>query len=355
MSKRITFSIPTDDFSTTLRKRVEAYFKDNNIRMTGNLKLYMKTAILMLSICVLYTILVFFTPVWWISLPLCGVLGLNMAAIGFNIMHDGAHGSYSAKTWVNEVMAYTLNLMGASSFFWKLKHNVIHHSFTNVEGHDDDIDIRPFIRTNDQDPKYWFHRYQHVYSFFLYTLTYIWWVFMMDFIKYFNRKIASTPIKNIPVKEHIIFWVTKAAYVGLFLVLPIVTVGLVDTILGYTVAVLILGLVLSVVFQLAHVVEDASFPVPHTETNTLEHEWTVHQLATTANFSTQSKIVSWFTGGLNYQVEHHLFPRISHIHYPQISKIIKDVCTQYDIKYLEYPNVYQALRSHIVHLRNIGR
>jgi linoleoyl-CoA desaturase len=95
--------------------------------------------------------------------------------------------------------------------------------------------------------------------------------------------------------------------------------------------------------------------VPNVQTGKVEDEWAVHQLKTTANFATKSKFVSWFTGGLNFQIEHHLFPHISHIHYPAISEIVKDVCKEYNIHYIEYPKVRLAVASHVAHLREMGR
>lgn len=342
-------------FFNTLRKKVDDYFVTNNIKTTGNYKLYIKTIVLLSAAVWCYTMLVFFTPSVWLSLCICAILGTVLAGIGFNVMHDGGHGSYSSKKWLNNAMSYSLNLMGGSSYIWKIKHNINHHSFTNIEGMDDDIDIKPWIRTNQNQPKHWYHRFQHIYWVILYGVTYLFWVFWQDFQKYFSQKIADTPLKKMDLKEHIIFWGSKLLYVGLFLILPMYKVGVIETLIGYSVIAFVCGLIIAVVFQLAHILEDTQFPAVSTGGHTkIEEEWAVHQIQTTANFSTKSKIVSWFTGGLNYQVEHHLFPRISHIHYPQISKLVKETCKQFNINYIEYPSVYAAVRSHVSYLRYIG-
>jgi linoleoyl-CoA desaturase len=353
--QKVTFNNKNSTFFNVLKGKVDAYFESNNIKQTGNYKLYIKTTLLFISVAVLYTFLVFFTPPTWVSILLCCLMGVNLAGIGFNIMHDGAHGSFSTKTWVNELMGYSLNMMGGSVYLWKHKHNVNHHSFTNIEGMDDDIDIKPWIRVHDEQKKYWFHRFQHIYWVVLYGVTYLLWIFFQDFQKYFTGKVGETPFRKMDVKEHIIFWASKLLYVGVALVLPIFSVGLLQTIVGYSIVAFVCGIIIAVVFQLAHVVENASFSTPDTEVYKIDDEWAVHQIKTTANFATKSKIVSWFTGGLNFQVEHHLFPRISHIHYPKISELVKETCAQFNISYLEFPTVYSAVRSHVMHLKHVGQ
>lgn len=353
--QRVSFNNKNSVFFNSLKEKVDSYFQSNNIRQTGNYKLYLKTILLTCSAIALYLVLVFFTPPIWLSIILCSLLGLNLAGIGFNVMHDGAHGSFSRKTWVNDLMGYSLNFMGGNVYLWKHKHNVNHHSFTNIEGMDDDIDIKPFIRVHSDQKKYWYHRFQHVYWVVLYGVTYLLWIFVQDFKKYFSGKIGETTFKKMDVKEHIIFWASKALYVAAFIVLPIFTVGWLQMLLGYLIVSIVCGFVIAVVFQLAHIVEDASFETPNTPVYKIDNEWAVHQVQTTANFATKSKIVSWFTGGLNYQVEHHLFPRISHIHYPKINQLVRETCEQFGINYIEFPTVLSAVRSHVVHLKHVGR
>ncbi len=353
--QKVSFNNKNSVFFNALKEKVDTYFKSNNIKETGNYKLYLKTIFLSLSAITLYTILVFFTPSVWISILLCCLMGVNLAGIGFNVMHDGAHGSFSTKTWVNELMGYSLNAMGGSVYLWKYKHNVNHHSFTNIEGMDDDIDIKPWIRVHTDQKKYWYHRFQHVYWAILYGVTYLLWIFVQDFKKYFTGKIGDLPFRKMDVKEHVIFWVGKLLYIAAFIVLPLFTVGVLDTIIGYLIIAFVTGFIIAIVFQLAHIVEDASFETPTSTNHKVESEWAVHQIQTTANFATKSKIVSWFTGGLNFQVEHHLFPRISHIHYPKISELVRETCAQFEIPYLEFPTVLSAVRSHVVHLKYVGR
>ncbi len=344
-----------DMLEKELQNQKKEYFEKNHILETGNRKLFIKTVVLFISLITLYTTLVFFTPSNWLSLILCGILGMNLASIGFNVMHDGGHESYSPKRWVNKLMARSLNLMGGSDYLWRWKHNVQHHVFTNVEGQDDDIDIKPYIRVHREQPWHWYHRGQHWYWVILYFVTYLLWIYIQDFKKYFSGKIGEVPLRKMNRKEHFIFWISKILYVGVYLVLPIYTVGLVETVIGFAIIAFVCGFVIAVVFQLAHVVEDATFATPDSKVFKIDEEWAVHQVQTTADFATKSKLVTWFTGGLNFQVEHHLFPRISHIHYPKIAELVRETCTQFGITYLEFPTVLSAVRSHVMHLRTVGK
>jgi len=345
------------DFFPVLRSRIDGYFKQNNINKTGDGRLYTKTVVLLSSLVILYTILVFFTPASVIlSLALCSLMGVTMAAIGFNVMHDGAHGSYSSSPRINAIMGFALNVMGGNVFIWKQKHNVNHHTYTNIEGLDDDIDVKPFMRINTLQKRNAMHKFQHIYWVLLYGLTYIFWVYYNDFDKYFNSKVANlTPITKFKFKDHFYFWMSKIVYTFMFIVLPGILVGWTEMIVGYLVMGYVTGVLIAVVFQLAHVVEKTEFVDPVRTDFSVEDEWAVHQLNTTANFATDNKFLNWLLGGLNFQVEHHLFPRISHVHYPRLNKIVIETCKEYGISYKEYPTFFSAVKSHVLHLKEVGR
>lgn len=349
------FPTVKQSFHIELKKRINDYFESTGQSLTGDFRLYAKAAILLASFVALYVHLVFFTPPTLWAVLECVLLGLTVAGIGFNIMHDGAHGSFSKYKWVNGIAAFTLNLLGGSSFMWNVKHNVIHHAYTNVDGVDDDIDIQPWMRMSSTQPKRAMHRYQHFYFWFLYAMLYILWVFVLDYQKYFRRKIGEMPLKKMDRWDHIVFWGFKITYLLLFVVLPIYTVGVLETVVGFLIFSLVAGFVLSIVFQLAHTVEHTHFPVPQEDTGRLEDEWAIHQLKTTANFAPKSKLISWFVGGLNFQVEHHLFPKVSHVHYPALRKIIKEACTEFNVPYVEYRKMRHAVISHVNFLKQMGR
>jgi linoleoyl-CoA desaturase len=355
MSK-VSFTNKQSPFFKVLKEKVDHHFSANKLHPSGNRKLLLKSIFQVFSALTLYITLVFFTPHPLISVLLCLLLGFNLAIIGFNIMHEGGHQSFSKHTWLNSTSAYFLNVLGGNAYFWKIKHNINHHTYTNIEGMDSDIDVKPFMRLHAQQPRHAFHRFQHLYFIVLYGISYIVWIFYHDFEKYFTGKIAAhdTQPRVLERKEHWIFWITKLMYVGLYLVLPIVMVGFIQAMVGFLIITSVCGIVISVVFQLAHIVEGTHFPQPDQQTNKMEQEWAIHQVSTTANFATQNKLISWMLGGLNFQVEHHLFPKISHIHYPQINRLVKETCQEFGITYLEYTTMFQAFRSHIVHIKKLG-
>ncbi len=343
------------NFHQELKKRVNNYFEQNNISATGNWSLYFKAILFWTLYVALYVHVVFFTPDNnWIALGECLLMGGLTAAIGFNVMHDGGHGSFSKSKFWNKIAAYSVNALGASGIMWNNKHNIIHHTYTNIDGVDDDIEIKPMLRMCETQKKYKIHKYQHIYVWFLYTLLLIIWVFMTDYKKYFRKKVGVVPIKKMSAFDHFAFWIAKVGYMIMMVILPIYMVGFVSWLVGFLILSMFAGFVLSIVFQLAHTVEHTSFPEPIEGTKDIENEWAIHQLETTANFATKNKLISWLVGGLNFQIEHHLFPRISHVHYPQISKIIKETCQEFNVKYIEFKRMRQAVVSHTLHLKRMG-
>ena len=344
-------------FYNDLRQRVNAYFTEANVAQTGNWWLYSKAIILILTCVVSYVTVVFFTPeTTWVALSLCALLGVATAGIGFNVMHDGSHGSFSTSRGLNKAAAFTLSLLGGSHFMWNLKHNTVHHTFTNVDGVDDDIDLRPFLRMCTTQKHLGIHRFQHLYFGILYGTTQFFWMFWLDFKKYFRGRIGNIPLTkdNMKPLDHAIFWAGKFLCYFLFIGLPILKVGLVPALIGYGVFVAVTGFIISLVFQLAHAVEHADFPMPN-DAGQFENEWAIHQVQSTANFATNNPIVTWFCGGLNFQIEHHLFPKISHVHYPQISRIVRQTCLEHNLNYIEFPHMTAAVQSHYRYLRELGR
>jgi linoleoyl-CoA desaturase len=280
-------------------------------------------------------------------------MGGLVAAIGFNVMHDGSHGSFSTNKWLNKIAASSISLLGANRFMWKMKHVMIHHTFTNVDGVDDDIEVGGLMRMAPTQKKYGIHKFQHVYFWALYMLLYVFWIFFTDYKKYFTQKIGSVPLKKMELKDHIEFWVVKLYHAAVFVVLPIALLGWVKWLVGFMVMTMFAGFVLSIVFQLAHTVEHTDFPVVDDE-NRLPDEFAAHQIKTTANFATKNKLISWLVGGLNFQIEHHLFPNICHVHYDKIAKIVKQTTAEFNLPYISQKTWYGALREHTIMLKNLG-
>jgi len=349
------FPVVKQSLHLELKKRVQAYFDEKGINATGTTKLFTKAIVMVVAFILVYLHLIIFTPIWYIAIFECIILGGLIAGIGFNVMHDGSHGSFSTNKWVNRFAASSISLLGANHFMWNMKHNMIHHSFTNVDGVDDDIEIGILMRMAPTQKKYKAHKFQHLYFWILYMLLYIFWIFFADYKKYFTQKIGSVPLKKMKLADHIEFWSVKVYHAAVFIIIPIVTVGWLSWLIGFVIACVVAGFVLSIVFQLAHTVEHTEFPLADVDTNKLPDEFAAHQIKTTANFATKNKLVSWLVGGLNFQIEHHLFPKISHVHYPAISEIVRAICMEYQLQYIEYPTMRKAVAAHVRFLREMGR
>ncbi len=345
-------------FFRTLQQRVNAYFNENKIKKTGNWIMYLKTTGILTGYFVPYALLFAGVFSGWGIVLLYVLMGFAVSGIGLCIMHDANHGAYSSNKTVNKILSYSLNMVGGSSFTWKIQHNLLHHTYTNVYHIDEDIDDKPFLRLSPHGKLKSHHRFQHYYAFLLYCFATLSWVIIKDFrqLKLYNKEGLTENNGFHPKREAIIMIVSKIVYFLHILVLPIaigLSVGYV--LLGFLLLHMVAGLLITVVFQLAHVVEgpehlDAEDAVE----GQLENTWAIHQLQSTANFSTKSKFVTWCVGGLNFQIEHHLFPTICHVHYPKIAQIVKQTVTEFNLPYYEFDYLHKAVGSHIKMLRAFG-
>ena len=353
---KVTFNNKHRVFYNSLKSSVDEYFTNNNLSKTGNWKLYTKTGVLIPSAIIIYLSLLIFPMPAIVGILLSGVFGFVLASIGFNIMHDACHGSYSSKNWVNDVLGLSLNALGGNAFIWKFKHNIIHHTYTNVDGIDDDIAKSPLMRQCSTQKWVPAHRFQHIYVVLVYAISSLAWVFLMDFNKYFKKRIVAMPLQKMDGKEHFVFWMSKVLYALFYIAIPVMAVGWKAWAIGFVSFHVVMGFTLAIVFQLAHVVEHVEFEFAgENDAMKIEDEWAIYQVKTTANFAPKNKVISWFVGGLNYQVEHHLFPRISHVHYPALRNIVKQTCEKFNISYNEFPTMTKAVASHFKMMRQLGR
>jgi linoleoyl-CoA desaturase len=343
-------------FFRTLNSRVNNYFKDNNIQKTGNWKLHLKAVILFAVFLTPYFLILTLDMPFWAQLLLNILMGIGMAGIGMNVMHDGNHGSYSSKSWINKIMGGSIYVLAGNVHNWQVQHNVLHHTYTNIHGHDEDLDAGRIIRFTKNAEWHRFHKFQHYYSFFLYGLLTFNWALTTDFKQmknYLKRKLSyGTP--QSPTKLWTVLVITKIIYVLIWMALPMILgVTWWKVVIGFFVMHYTAGLILSIVFQLAHVVEETTNPVPN-EDGEIENTWAIHQLYTTANFAPKNKIVNWFTGGLNHQIEHHIFPNISHVHYGKIAEIVKQTAIECNLPYHEFKTMRSAVIAHYKHLKDLG-
>ena len=350
----VTFNNQNKFFFNSINSQVEQYFKENNLKKTGNHKLYLKSIILIGVAVATYGVLLTIHLHPLIAALLCCLLGFVQATIGFNVMHDANHGSYSERKWINTTLGLTANVMGVNAGLWKQKHNIIHHTYTNIDGVDIDLNKAPFLRMCYSQKQLKQHRYQYIYCIPLYALTTLMMIFISEFANYFKKKIQVNNLRKMKTGEHFVFWISKAFYIFFFIGLPIWVVGFTPAIIGFVLMHLTMGLTLAVVFQLAHVVEATHFVDAQADAFRIEDEWAIHQVQTTADFAVNNKIVSWFTGGLNFQIEHHLFPKISHVHYPAIHKLVEEACQKFSIRYNNYPTMTAAILSHFRFMKQLG-
>lgn len=357
--KVIKFSKQHAEFAQELRSRVKDYFTTNNIPVYGNYEIILKTVVVFLIYLVPYTLMLTGAITFMPLMLLCWILmGAGMATIGMAAMHDANHGSYSKSKRINRIIGNSMYLIGGFPANWRVQHNTLHHGYTNVEGHDEDIAPKTWLRFSPNQPLLKVQQFQHIYAWFLYSLMTISWITTKDFegLSRYKKMGATVSASNRFGWLYADLIVSKLVYYGLFLVVPLVFLDVkwVWVALGFLLMHMTCGLILTTVFQTAHVVPSSDYPVPDEQGN-LEHSWMVHQLYTTSNFAPRSRFLSWWIGGLNYQVEHHLFPNISHVHYRKLSPIVQETALKYNLPYHRVPTFAGAVRQHFIMLKRLGR
>ncbi len=344
-----------NSFHRELRRRVDAEFKRSGTRQRDSASMYLKTAVILGVFSLTYAALVFLAVTWWQGLLLSIVLGVATAGIGFNIMHDGGHQAYSEHRWINRLMALALDLVGGSSYIWQWKHARFHHTWVNVAGHDSDIDLGVLGRLSPLQPRRPWHRWQHIYLWVLYSVTAIRWHLYGDFRDMITGTVGERPFARPRGWDLAGFVIGKLAFFTLAFGLPLVFHSIGAVLLFYTVTAAVAGVLLALVFQMAHVVEEAAFPVPDEGSQQIDKPWAIHQLETTVDFARGNRVLSWLIGGRNFQVEHHLFPRISHVHYPAVARVVEATCREYGVIYREHRTFGAGIASHYRLLRRLGK
>ncbi|MGD9487228.1 MAG: fatty acid desaturase [Calditrichaceae bacterium] len=354
MSEKIRFTEQTG-FYQELRSRVNEYFTQNKLTQTGGWRIFLKGSIIFSLFITSYVLLVFFTTSWIMAIISAFVLAQGFALIGFNIMHDSVHGSFSKNKKLNKTLGYTLDLIGGSKRLWYHKHNILHHTYTNIAGVDMDLDSNGLLRLSPNQKWRPWHRLQFLYAFPMYSLLTLSMITFTDFHKFFNGRIGNYKLPKPSAGETTLFLLAKIFYFVYTLIIPLFFNPFLYVIGVFLLVHLILGFTFSIVFQLAHTVDENEFPVVDNESGIIENEWAIHQAQTTANFSPKSRLANWYLGGLNFQIEHHLFARISHVHYRKISRIVQNVCTDFGIKYTSYSNIFKAIMVHWKWLYMMGK
>lgn len=343
-------------FVRELKREVDQYFKSRGISSKANTAMMVKTAVLVLITFGSYGLVLVLNPTFWPLLGLMVLMGIGFAGIGFAVTHDALHGAYSDNPKVNATIGRLFDILGANGYLWKITHNVIHHTYTNIEGVDEDLTVSPLLRLSPNSPLLWIHRFQPYYAFFAYGLSTLFWVFGKDYKYFFQKNLGPYEDKKHPVGEWVNLFVTKGLYYTWALIIPIAVLSNVawwQYLIAFLVMHLVAGFILGVIFQLAHVVEGPEFPAPD-EQGRMEDQWLLHEMETTSNFARSNKLLTWYVGGLNYQVEHHLFPKVCSIHYPAISTIVERIAAKHGVPYYQQPTLMAAVRSHQRMLRAFG-
>ncbi len=342
---------------------VNAYFETNNISPYANAEMWIKTVSMVLLFFVPYAFMVsgMLAGNIWVYLGMWLLMGVGMVGIGTSVMHDANHGAYSPNKTVNKVIGSILEVIGGYSATWRIQHNILHHTYTNVEGLDEDIDSGIILRFSPRQKRYWFHRYQHFYAWFFYSVMTLFWMTAKDYLQVIRyNKFGLLKKEKVTLAQAIQrITMVKIVYYSYALVLPLIFSGMpwYTVILGFVIMHAIAGVALSLIFQPAHVVEssDYAMPVEHEGRKQMENSWAIHEVANTTDFAPRNRILNWFIGGLNFQIEHHLFSGICHVHYRKLAPIVKAATESYGIPYQVVPTFRGAIAEHLRMLRKLGR
>jgi linoleoyl-CoA desaturase len=354
ISTRVTFA-KNSGFRKELNERVEAYFQAENLSKRDLPAMYLKTIFIFSWVIAAWLFTLFGPPIIWMKILGCVLLGLGIAGVGFSIGHDANHGGYSNHKWVNNILGLTYDVIGLSSYLWKFRHNFLHHTYTNILSHDVEIHGDGLVRMTPYMEHQWYHRFQHIFIYLIYPIIPVYWSIADIQLVLFKHKYHEHQIPPLKPLQMFILFAGKVIWVALFLIIPM-AVGYtpLQTIVGFLITYMTYGFLICNVFMLAHVLEPAEFIQPADGSNQIDEDWAILQIRTTVDFAPQNKFLNWYLGGLNYQVVHHLFPHICHIHYPKIAPILAKLCEEYGVKYNVYPTFTEALICNYRWLKLLG-
>ncbi len=317
-------------------------------------RLWVKGAIVSAWFYLSLLALLFFHEPTWVDVGLTVSLGLAGAGTLMTIVHDAVHGTFSDRRAVNILVASLAEPFGISRAWWHAKHNVFHHGFTNVDGFDNDIALGRLARLSPAQVWCWWHRYQHVYLWLAYPWLYFAMLFHGDAAFITRGQVGSRNVA-VPTAKRTLCLIGEKV-LGLAVVLGTALAlrpwyAVAGCFLG---AGLVCGFVLAVTFQIEHVVDTTSYPAPDLRDGSLGTEWARAQVLGAADVATGNRLYTWYVGGLNYHIEHHLFPRLPHVVLPNIAPLVRTACAEYGIIFSEFPTVSAAVRAHQRMLRRLG-
>jgi linoleoyl-CoA desaturase len=353
------FPRDTSEFTRTLRARVDAYFAESGLKPSGDARVWPKTGVMLALYFVPWALIAFgVTGAGWGFWAAEVAMGLGLAGVGLNVLHDANHGSLTASKKMNDAISMVVDFIGGNSVMWRIQHNVLHHTFTNVDGLDEDIAVPYVMRFSPTRPHHFFHRFQWLYAWGFYAIMTLYWLTIKDFVSLMRYKKSGMLARSGSTFGRVLGWllVTKVVQFGYVLGLPMVFSGLSvgQILLGWVVMHAVSGLCLAAIFQPAHVLEDHAFAEAE-QGGLLPADAFTHQLQTTANFGTRSRLLTWLCGGLNHQIEHHLFPNVCHVHFRKLAPIVRKTAEEFGLPYRSNTSFAEALWLHTRMLWQLGR
>lgn len=352
---RVTFQNDRpSEFYLTVAQRIDAYFKDQKQGRKANSLYWVKIASLLLLYFACYFAVLFMPYNFWAALGSYFLMGILIVSILFAVGHDSVHNAVSLNPKVNYAMGYVWNFFGVSSYFWRLKHNISHHAFTNIPGSDGDLDQTKLLRLNPMAPRLNVHKYQHIYAMFLYSLLGPYIIFVRDFKLLKEKKFGNTILEKHPAKEVAIIILSKIWFFCFMILIPKLVTGMpwLHLIVLTLVMLFVAGIFTAVVSFPVHVTYDSDYALPNDQ-GVVEIDFMTHQLLTTVDYSAENKLIHWFFGGINTHVVHHMFPSVNHIHYYELTKIVKQTAAEYNLRYVN-KTLGTVMRDHLLFLRELG-
>lgn len=351
--KNIQFKTDESDnqFLKTLRIRVNDYFKINNIKKTGNKTSQVK-ALFLLTVYLTAFVAIFFSTSL-LQMYICySIVGILTIFVALNIAHDAAHGTFSDKKWINNIMLYTFDFLGASGYMWKLKHVHSHHPHVNIPNMDGDIKQSNLVRIFPNSPFLKFHKYQYLYMPFLYAFYTLIWLCIRDFRDYYQTDISGKSDIKHSWLEYAKLFLGKFIFFGRMLLLPylLLSFSFGEIFLGFFIFHVSASYTVALALISAHVGEHSVYPEPNAN-GQMKNSWVRHQIITTCDFATDNKVITHLFGAFNHHVIHHVFPNICHIHYPKLTGILIETCKEFDMPYYCTPSLSGAVKSHLKFLK----
>ena len=354
----ISYKPGKDELFNEISSKVKNYFKENGLYKQGRFKDIWFTNLLYLVIAYGSFALILNNQfnvfvMWFLSFT----MGLGLSGVGLCIMHEANHGAYNKKKFINYLAGSIINIMGSHRYLWQLRHNGLHHVYTNMFDYDYDM-ARTFLIRHSRDwERKWYHRYQHIYALLIYFNYTLIWILVYDWIHLveFYGKVGTKKNKAIPIHVIISIFFWKMVHLYLMIVLPymVLDLALWQVLIGFVTMHWTLSAIIGVTFQVNHTIE-GTVNIEADAQGVIQESWAKQMVKTSFNFSTKNKAVTYFLGGLNFQIEHHLFPKMSYSHFFAIKPMVKEVLEKHGYTYNDCGSWLNAILMHLKYLKRLG-